>query len=503
MEDTIYTPDLDPRELEFTPDVWSEAWTAETVANHLRANIRYLPERSVFLTWNGHVWQEDKMNLAPYWIGKALVWLANQAGSKADTAPGEQGKEARRFQRAAQTQAFKARIARLVSEHPSIVTAVDHLDPKASILNTPAGMADLFEGSIIPSSPEAMCSMVTAVAPEDGTPTQWIDFLSETFQGDAETIRFIQRWLGYLATGQNEEKYLLVGVGRTDSGKSVFNDVVSRIFGTYHANIPSGALLAQSGNRHPADLASFVTARVATGSEVPSGGGRWRAAELKQITGGDQLSVRKMRENFYDVTPRCRIMLFSNHTPGTGNDSALRRRILLVPFPHSVPLEMQDKHLRDRLVENEGGKILSWIIQGARQYLRSGLGDIPDAIQRATAEYKAGEDLYAQFIEDECEVHPEYSDSSRNLFRAWGAWCRENGISQEDKGQVTGFTRAWNREVAEDYGLTYSTHAFDSATGKRARGFLGIRVRPPDVFSGEDPADRAVAESRRLYAVGN
>jgi len=480
------------------PDQYTDQWAANEVTRAVVSRVRYVPEREKFYVWDGAAWREDALNKAPRLVGETLIRLSDNARQQATNAASEgERKAARSFRRAAQGLPLQRRVLKLLKEHPDLVESVDSFDPDPLVLNTPGGIYSLATGEQSASDPWSMCAMCTAVEPEPGRPEKWLDFLADTTLNDPELTAFLQRWLGYLLTGLNVEKYLLIGVGRSDSGKSVFNNVVGRVLGSYHANIPQGSLLASQGNRHPADLAAFVGARVATSSEVPAGGARWRSDVVKQITGGDTLSVRKMRENFYEIEPRCRLMLFSNHTPTTSNDSAMLRRIVFVPFDNAVPLEEQDRYLEDTLVQDEGGRILNWMLEGARAYLANGLGEFPAAVKQATAEYKDAEDRLGRFLQDSCDLGFDHEDSSRNLFNAWRQWCQDHGHGRSEIGTQTAFTQLLRREAEEEYGLEYSEHITDPVTDKRARGFRGVRVQREEVLTADDPAVTNIETGRK------
>jgi putative DNA primase/helicase len=56
-------------------------------------------------------------------------------------------------------------------------------------------------------------------------------------------------------------------------------------------------------------------------------------AKIKNLTGGDKLTARFVRGDFFDFDPTHKLLISGNHKPFLRNvDEAIRRRFLLVPF---------------------------------------------------------------------------------------------------------------------------------------------------------------------------
>ena len=73
-------------------------------------------------------------------------------------------------------------------------------------------------------------------------------------------------------------------------------------------------------------------ARLVTASETEEGRA-WAESRIKQLTGGDRISARFMRQDFFEFTPQFKLMIVGNHKPILKNvDDAARRRFLIVPF---------------------------------------------------------------------------------------------------------------------------------------------------------------------------
>jgi len=65
-------------------------------------------------------------------------------------------------------------------------------------------------------------------------------------------------------------------------------------------------------------------------------------------------------------------------------------------------------------------------VRGAVNYYREGLGT-PDEVKKATAEYRAEQDTFADFLAECCDEGTNYTAFSAELYVAHESWCRTNG----------------------------------------------------------------------------
>ena len=113
--------------------------------------------------------------------------------------------------------------------------------------------------------------------------------------------------LGYALTGLTREHALFFIYGLGANGKSVFLNTVIGILADYHTVAPIEMLLASKHDRHPTELAGLVGRRMVTAVET-EGGRRWAEAKIKQLTGGEQVSARFMCRDFFEFTPRFKLV---------------------------------------------------------------------------------------------------------------------------------------------------------------------------------------------------
>jgi hypothetical protein len=174
-----------------------------------------------------------------------------------------------------------------------------------------------------------------------------------------------------MLTGLTREHAFMFIFGPGGNGKGVLVNTLAAALGDYAVSAPMETFMATTHERHPTDLAGLRGARLVIAQETDAG----RAlaeAKLKALTGGDRISARYMRGDFFEYVPAFKLVMVGNHRPLIRNpDDAMRRRLHLLPltFRPGRP----DHELADRLRAELPG-ILAWAIEGCLSWQREGLG---------------------------------------------------------------------------------------------------------------------------------
>src|SRR6185437_11667835 len=167
--------------------------------------------------------------------------------------------------------------------------------------------------------------------------------------GDAELQAFLQRFAGYCLTGVTREHAMAFGFGTGANGKGTFLNTLTGIMDSYAAVAPMETFTSSTVDRHSTELAMLRGARLVTAQETEEGR-RWAESRIKALTGGDPITARLMRQDFFTFTPQFKLIIAGNHKPGLrGVDEAIRRRFHLIPFAVKIPPEERDKDLADKM----------------------------------------------------------------------------------------------------------------------------------------------------------
>ena len=284
---------------------------------------------------------------------------------------------------------------------------------------------DLKTGQIRPHSHSDLITKITAVPPGGDCPL-WLTFLNRIFRGDIELIRYVQRVFGYCLTASTREHALFFCYGTGGNGKGVFLNTITAILGDYAETAPMTTFTASNTDRHPTELAMLRGARIVTAQETESGQ-RWPEAKIKQLTGGDPISARFMRQDFFTFQPMFKLLIAGNHKPSLKSvDEAVRRRFNLVPFTITIPAGERDPDLFEKL-KREWPGILAWGVEGCLEWQRLGLAP-PRVVLDATSEYLDEEDAIGRFLKEKCDLADQSaSEDVSDLYNSYKKWCEECG----------------------------------------------------------------------------
>lgn len=462
-EGAVPPPEVAKAEIQTGVIEFTDTWVVEKLCAMIRDKVRFVPETGCWHIWNGHAWERDRRNLGEHLVRQGLTLLSAEIHKQAKAHPSEDvGKKLHKFAHGLQARGALTKAVPELQAHPRLTLTLDQFDADAWALNTPGGIVDLKTGKLEESDPLRLMSKATAVAPRKGKPELWLQFLDEATDGDEELQRFLQKQVGYSLTGVTQEQTLCFIHGPPLTGKSVFIEAIGGLFGSYHENAPAETFSATKSDRHPADLAKLAGARLVTSVETQEGRA-WDTQRVKSLTGGDMISARFMRQDFFDFRPTFKIVIVGNHEPEIrGVDEAMMRRLRIVPFEHSP--EEVDRLLGEKL-KKEWPEILQWAIDGCLLWLREGLTP-PEIIQARTAEYRRDENPVETFVQDMCVVDREQSITRQALYNAWALWCHRQG---EEPGTMKQLKRRF-RSAELAYGLV-------DARVDDQRGYRGIGLK--------------------------
>ena len=294
-----------------------------------------------------------------------------------------------------------AAMVRLARGAPGILVEHEQLDSDPWLLNVGNGTIDLRTGKLRDHDPADLCTLQAPVDyDEHATAPLWKSCL-QRWQPDDTVLDYVQVRAGAGATGIPTET-IDIDYGGGGNGKSKFHGAIQHVLGPY-ATVPHKSLLvAGRFEQHPTVIADLFRKRLALASETK------QAEDLddesvKNLTGGDRLKGRRMREDQWEFWPTHTLIMFPNHKPTVaGRDEGIWRRLRLVPWQVTIPENERDEQLATKLRAEAPG-ILNWIIDGAVRFHRDRL-DPPPVVRYATNEYRAEEDVIGRFILEALDI---------------------------------------------------------------------------------------------------
>lgn len=410
---------------------------------------RYVAAWGRWLVWDGQRWRNEDTLAATDLIRSVCRQTAVRA---------EDRKVAAKLASSG-TVGGVERLARADRRHAA---TTDEWDADPWLLNTPGGVVDLKTGRTRANDRADRMTKITTATPRSECP-QWRAFLNDVTGGDQNLQDYLQRMVGYCLTGVTSAHALFFLYGTGANGKSVFANVISTIMGDYATTASMDTFVETRGDRHPTDLAGLRGARFVTAIETEQGR-RLNESKVKAITGGDKISARFMRQDFFEFFPQFKPVIVGNHKPAIRNiDEAMKRRMHMIPFTVTIPPERRDGRLTEKLLAERDG-ILAWAVAGCLAWQREGLNP-PACVQDATQEYFESEDALGRWLDERCVRTANAKSLTSELFTDWKQWS-------EASGEFIGSQRRFS-----DLLITRGLEKWRNSVG--VRGFQGIGLKHP------------------------
>lgn len=420
--------------------------------------LRYVHEWGTWLVWDGTRWAKDKTGQVER-LAKATVKAIHEEALELK----DRDRAASMSKHAYKTES-ESRLNSMISlarSEEGVAIAAEDLDQDEWFFNCENGTVDLRTGELRPHDQHDKITKLAPVAYDpDAKAPKWKAFLNEVMDKREDLVSFLRRAMGYSLTGTTKEHVLFFLFGVGANGKSTFINTTLLAFGDYGIQTEPELLIQKRGDAHPTGLAALQGKRLAVTSEIEAGR-RMAEGFVKQITGGDMITARFMRQNFFSFQPTHTIWLAANHKPVIRNtDVAIWRRIRLVPFDVVIPPQDRDSDLPDKLKAELPG-ILAWAVRGCLEWQEQGL-NAPAEVRAATQAYKDDMDVLGDFIEQCCTEGPNYVVEATALYEAYKLWAEKSG----------------ERKLSQKlFGQKLRERGFEAAKDDRSRRATFLRIR--------------------------
>ncbi len=426
---------------------------------HLHGDdMRWCADSDSWMVWLGTHWADDTTETTRRWACSTVRRIHEEPDNDDDKLRKSIRDHARKSEASGKLTAM-LREARALAGIP---TPLETLDRSPMLLNIENGTLDLEKGTLRPHRREDMITRVAGVRHDvKAKCPRWLSFLDRTFGGDADLIGFMQRVVGYGLTASSIEQALIVMHGEGSNGKSTFVEVLFSMLGPYAQSAPRGLLIEKRNEGHPTELARLRGARLVAAMETKQDV-KLDEPLVKQLTGGDTITARFMRGNFFEFEPTHTMLMATNYRPRIhGTDYGIWRRVRLVPFAVKIEKAEQDPHLKQKLRAELSG-ILNWALRGCLDWQREGLV-APSSVKAATDEYREEMDLIGTFIGDCLRKDPDLELDMGRIYSAYTQWCSSSGHHPMSKNKLSReFGRRGFKKVM--------------VQGKRGRSGIGLQA---------------------------
>jgi putative DNA primase/helicase len=355
-------------------------------------------------------------------------------------------------------------VERSLRDRPELSIRHNDWDPDKHLLNTPEGTYDLRTKERLNHHPGHLITRVTRVAPYwHEAPSRWKSTLPDWFTSEDEQ-RYIQTFAGYCLTGETRHPVVGLWLGQGGDGKSVVANALAYAMGDYAQTATDSAFVETRFAAHNEELARLNRARFV---QVPEVTGTLNLTRIKAVSGGEDITASYKGKHLFEFTPEFKLLLIGNEPPSTRSVGRELQRRIHVRDWH--PISTPDVTL-PRVFQEEAGIILAWAIDGAVEYYRTGI-QRSEYVKECTAKYFSDYDWVQQFLDEGCEISPEFRIKAAELYSAFREWCEAAGIRN-----IIHRPELARRLVAK--GFEYKTCVLTPGDSPE-RGFVGLRLRAP------------------------
>ena len=211
---------------------------------------------------------------------------------------------------------------------------------------------------------------MTKASPSDDGADIWAEFLLQIACGEDSIVDFLQQCAGMAAIGKVYEERLIIAVGSGGNGKSTFFNAIQDVLGDYAGTIRSELMIASNDSGKKFEYARLRGKRFIIAEELEEGK-QLDTAAVKHLCSTGDINAQFKGKDIFTFKPSHSTVLCTNHMPSVKTvDSGTWDRLIVVPFNGRFRNQSTEiKNYGAYLVENCGGAILKWIIEGAHKYI--------------------------------------------------------------------------------------------------------------------------------------
>lgn len=380
--------------------VLTDSGYALRMRDEYRNSLRYNSQEKVWYVWlpAEGIWTRDdysRVDVCAHMSAQRTYDVVKELA--ASNALGDGAKQAQKLlkdaQNAMDNKKLQAIVARFRTLSPIAATS-DSFDSRSNLLNVRNGTLDLVSFDLKAHDAYDLLTLsAQANYDPDAACPYFIKYIHDAMPNE-EIRNYVQRAVGYSLLGNPVERAMFLLHGPSGTGKSVFTDTMTYMFGGYGVTAPSSTFKLKKQEGGTFDLHRLRGKRFITTSEMPEGA-QLDEELVKRFTGGDVIPSRGLYEKYVEWRPQGAVWIATNFLPRlNGDDNAIWRRVRTIPMNNEVVEEI--KGLSKQLQQESDG-ILNWALEGLREYRRIGLAE-PESIILDIADYRTTTDSVASWL---------------------------------------------------------------------------------------------------------
>ena len=244
-------------------------------------------------------------------------------------------------------------------------------------------------------------------------------FTEKQIEGEKE-------WLGFCLTSGYKHKLISIYSGETNSGKSTFFNIISKMFG---ADNISGL--------EPQDLSKEFYLHSLCGKMLNIAGDVGahtieRFNKIKMITGGDSVLVNEKSKPLFEMRNSAKIIWACNRMPRFDEASAATfGRLRQVDCSKVIdPKEMNNFDINDYTTDEELSGLLNHALGGLKRLNKRGCFDLPSIDERMENHEREANGFFnwAEELLDFTRVKQDWI-AADDLYKSYVRWCKDHKVN--------------------------------------------------------------------------
>ena len=320
----------------------------------------------------------------------------------------------------------------------------DELDSNDHLLHFVNGVYDLDEDEFREGYPEDNISLSTNINYLETLESHDYDLMEEV-DDFLEKVLPVERVRNYVLNllasflhGSNKEQKFHIWTGVGSNGKSMLIDFYKKTVGDYYGSMSITALTqGRAGSENASPVLAETRGKRFVSLDEAETGDEIKVGFMKQLTGGDEITARKLHCPPITFRPKFKLVLTCNELPSIpSTDEGTWRRIRVVHFPSrfkdkpnpKMPYEFKiDRTLQGRI--HEWAEVFMYMLIQFYQknYKLNGITEPPEVLKNTNI-FRCESDYYSQFVEEKLRPDPNSSLTVDDINPIFREFVRDNNL---------------------------------------------------------------------------
>jgi putative DNA primase/helicase len=256
---------------------------------------------------------------------------------------------------------------------------------------------------------------------------RWEQFLNETIETPGP-IAQLQEFFGYCLVRHAKYQKCLFLLGPGEDGKSKTLDILQDMIGQINCAAVSFSDLEKEFHR-----SSLYHKMLNISTEI--GAQAIESPYFKAITSGDPISAAFKNVDNFTFSPYVKLAFAGNSLPRVRDNShGYFRRFMPIQYKHQFLEDdpRRDPDLMDKL-RSELSEIFIWSLCGLKRLTDQKRFTNCDETKALMMKYRRSNNPILCYIEDECEIGPDNSVKTDDLYSDYKVYAGRNGYSIMNK----------------------------------------------------------------------